>query len=70
VPAARQTHSECQKNGREYQQRDGGQGIIALPKVNDEHHCHADDWEQDEQRDPDADDAHIAQDRQLRYAKP
>jgi len=33
VPASCQTHSESQQNDREYEQSDGGQAIIALPKV-------------------------------------
>jgi len=69
VLASRQTHSESQQNDREYQQRDGAQVIVALPKVDDKHHYHADDWQQDEQRDPNGGDAHIAQDRQLSSAK-
>jgi hypothetical protein len=70
MPAFCQSHSESQQNDREYEQSDDGQAIIALPKVNDEHHYYADDWQQNQHRDPDGDDAHIAQDRQTRRAKP
>ena len=47
VPASCQTHSESQQNDREYEQSDSAKAIIAVPKVNDEHHDHADDWQQD-----------------------
>jgi hypothetical protein len=70
VPASSQTHSESQQDDREYEQSDGSQAIIVLPKVNDEHHYHADDWQQDQHGDPDGDDAHIAQDRQPRRTEP
>jgi hypothetical protein len=33
MSAPHQTYSESQQNDREYQQRDGAQAIIALPKV-------------------------------------
>src|SRR5258708_7601940 len=47
VPASCQTHRESQQNDREYEQSDSAKAIIAVPKVNDEHHDHADDWQQD-----------------------
>ena len=70
VFASRQAQSESQQNDREHQKRDGAQAIIALPQVNDEHHDHADDWQQDEERDPNRGDAHITPNRQLRRVKP
>jgi len=59
--SSRQTHSESQQNDGEDKQRDSAKAIVTVPKVNDEHHDHADDWQQDQKRDPDGSDAHIAQ---------